>query len=153
MLPDRPEPSTLWLDRHAILLTFAEGKGSEAWRVFAAAPPKLIIWNYRLDNILPVIRPLIRDSYVKVAPNIRMAGVELRLGRPATFDVPVAGTYALYDFAGNRLPGRPLDLDRGKVRVTLLHGPVEALLLPQGSYAGRFARGPDDPDLFVGVYS
>jgi hypothetical protein len=153
MLPNRPEPSTLWLDRHAILLTFAEGKESEAWRVLATAPPKLIIWNYRLDNILPVIGPLIRDSYVKVAPNIRMAGVELRRGRPAVFDVPVAGTYALYDFAGNRLLGRPLELRRGKVRVTLFHGPPEALLLPQGSYAGRFARGPDDEDLFVGVYS
>jgi hypothetical protein len=153
MLPNRPEPSTLWLDRHAILLTLREGRQSEAYRAFATSPPKLILWTYRMDNILPVVLPLIRDSYVKVAPNIRMAGVELRLGRPATFDVPVAGTYALYDFAGNRLPGRPLDLDRGKVRVTLLHGPVEALLLPQGSYAGRFARGPDDPDLFVGVYS
>jgi hypothetical protein len=153
MLPNRPEPSTLWLDRHAILLTLAEGRRSEAYRAFATSPPKLILWTYRMDNILPLVLPLIRNSYVKVAPNIRMAGVALGLGRPATFDVPVAGTYALYDFAGNRLPGRPLELRRGKVRVTLLHGPAHALLLPQGSYAGRLARGPDDQDLFVGVYS
>jgi hypothetical protein len=153
MLPNRPESNGMWLDQLGILLTLHEGRESDAWRMFATSPPKLIIWTYRMDNILPVVLPLIRDSYAKVAPNIRMAGVELRLGRPATFDVPVAGTYALYDFAGNRLPGRPLDLGRGKVRVTLLQGPAEALLLPQGSYAGRLARGPDDQDLFVGVYS
>ena len=155
MLPNRPEPSTIWLDRHAILLTLKEGVNSDAYRVFATAPPKLIIWNYRLDNILPVILPLIRDSYVKVAPNIRMAGVELRPGRPAIFDVPVAGTYALYDLRGNRLPGRPLHLRRGKVRLTLRTAPQEVLvlLLPQGAYTGRLAPGPDDKDLFVGVYS
>jgi Dolichyl-phosphate-mannose-protein mannosyltransferase len=152
MLPNRREPSTLWLDRHAILLTLAEGRQSDAWRIFATSPPKLIIWTYRMDNILPVVLPLIRDSYVKVAPNVRMAGVELKLGQPVTFDVPVAGTYALYDLSGKPLRGRPLELHRRKVSVTLRHGPAEALLLPEGSYAGRFSSGADNKDLFAGVY-
>jgi hypothetical protein len=66
--------------------------------------------------------------------------------------VPVAGTYALYDLRGNRLPGRPLKLRRGKFRVTLRKGPGEALLLPQGAYADQLVRGPDNKALFVGVY-
>jgi hypothetical protein len=69
--------------------------------------------------------------------------------------VPVAGTYALYDLRGNRLPGRPLHFRRGKVRLTLRTAPQEVLvlLLPQGAYTGRLAPGPDDKDLFIGVYS
>lgn len=161
MLPDRAEPSTLWLDRHAILDTLQKDNKSEAYRIFSESPPKLIIWNYRIDSILPVILPLVRDSYVKVAPNIRMAGVLLRRGSPATFDAPVAGRYALYDGTGSPVQGAvevngakrsPLDLQRGRVTVTLRSGPPRALLLLQGSYAGKFAAGGDDKTLFDRVY-
>jgi hypothetical protein len=43
MLPNRFEPSTLWLDRHTILVMMAEGRYSGAYRIFAQTPPKLII--------------------------------------------------------------------------------------------------------------
>lgn len=162
MLPDRPEPSTLWLDRHAILQTLAEGRSSEAYRIFVHSPPKLILWNYRVDSILPVILPLIRDSYVQVAPNIRMPGARLRSDKAATFDVPIAGNYALYDFRGNSVRGQlevngveaklPLKLRRGEISVTIRSGPGEAFLVPQGSYTGRFAPGADNKELFAGVY-
>ena len=36
--------------------------------------------------------------------------------------------------------------------VTLLGETAEAFLLPEGSYAGSFERGGDNPDLFAGVY-
>jgi hypothetical protein len=164
MLPNRREPSTLWLDRHSILETLREGKESEAYRIFARSPPKLIIWSYRMDAIAPLVGPLIRRSYVQVAPNIRIAGVQLRRGASgAVFEVPVAGKYALYDLAGSPVggqlevygvvTGQPLDLRRGKVTVRLRSGSMEALLLPVGSYAGLFAAGRDDRALFEGVYS
>jgi hypothetical protein len=162
MLPDRREPSTLWLDRHAILQTLREGKGSEAWRIFASAPPKIILWSYRMDAIEPLVAPLIDRSYVQVAPNIRMAGVRLRLGQPTTFAVPIAGRYALYDSSGRPVAGAlqiggadvqpPLLLGKGRVQVTLVSGPAEALLVPEGAYAGRFSPGNDNPDLFAHVY-
>jgi hypothetical protein len=161
MLPNRREPSALWLDRHAILQTLREGKRSEAWRIFVTAPPKLILWSYRMEAIEPVIAPLLRDSYVQVAPNIRMAGVRLRRGVPAAFKVPIAGKYALYDSSGRPVAGqlqvdglaarRPLLLGKGRVLVTLVSGP-EALLVPEGAYAGRFSPGNDNRDLFAHVY-
>jgi hypothetical protein len=164
MLPNRREPSTLWLDRHTILETLREGKESEAYRIFERAPPKLIIWSYRMDAIAPLVGPLIRRSYVQVAPNIRIAGVRLRPGASgAVFEAPVAGKYALYDLAGSPVrgqlevygvvTGQPLDLRRGKVTVRLRSGSMEALLLPVGSYAGLFAAGRDNKALFEGVYS
>jgi len=162
MLPDRTEPSTLWLDRHAILTTLREGTGSEAYRIFARSPPKVILWSYRMNAIMPVVGPLIRDSYVQVAPNIRLAGAELRVGEAVSFDPPVAGRYAVYDLAGR--PGQaqvevdgvaaalPLVLKRGRVTITLRSGPGEALLVPEGDYSGRFSLAPDDRTLFAGVY-
>lgn len=162
MLPDRAEPSTLWLDRHAILQTLREGKGSEAYRIFASSPPKVILWSYRMDAIVPVVGPLIRDSYVRVAPNIRLAGAGLRIGEAVAFEPPVAGRYAVYDLSGR--PARaqvevdgvaaalPLVLERGRVTITLRSGPGEALLVPEGDYAGRFSLAPDDRNLFSGVY-
>ena len=161
MLPDRREPSTLWLDRHAILEMLHEGRSSALYRTFADTPPKIIIWTYRMDAVAPLVDPLIRDSYVKVAPNIRMAGISLRRGQPATFLVPLAGRYALYDLRGDPVQGRvdvggstqaQVDLPKGRATVTLLSGPPEALLVPQGRYAGKFATGADDKTLFDHVY-
>lgn len=162
MLPDRPEPSTLWLDRHAILTTFAQGQRSDAWRIFAAAAPKMIIWNYRMDAVEPLLAPLIDRSYVRVAPNIRLAGVRLRLGQAAAFRVPVAGVYALYDESGRPVAGTltvggaaaasPVTLRRGPATVTLRSGPAAALLVLRGGYSGKFEGGPDRRDLFARVY-
>jgi hypothetical protein len=163
MLPNRAEPSTLWLDRHAILVTLSEGKTSEAYRIFADSPPKLILWSYRMDAIMPLVAPLIRDSYVQVAPNIRMTGARLRLDVPTNFVVPIAGRYTLYDESGQPLggelevDGRPagslLGLPRGPETIRLKSGANAALLLPEGAYAGRLKTGADDPQLFADVYN
>lgn len=162
MLPNRREPSTLWIDRHYVIKTLAEKQNSNAYRILAETPPKLIIWSYRMDEIEPVVGPLIRQSYVQVAPNIRLAGARLRRGGATNFTAPVAGAYALYDLAG--MPVRagamingeattsPITLERGLVTVAFDTGPADALLLPQGSYAGKFKPGGDMEDLFAGVY-
>ena len=161
MLPNRREPSTLWIDRHYVLKTLAEKQGSDAYRLLAATPPKLIIWSYRMDAIAPVVGPLIAPSYVQVAPNLRLAGLALRRGQALQFVVPVAGEYALYDRDGRPVNGAvtvdgrtaaPVTLGRGSVTVAFNGGPDEALLLPRGDYAGKFAPGADNSHLFDGVY-
>lgn len=162
MLPNRREPTTLWLDRHYVLKTLREGRNSEAYRVLTQASPKMIIWSYRLDDIYPAVASAIVNSYVKVAPNIRLAGRRVWLGKREIFNVPVAGTYRLYDSAGNPLSGylevdgqnanSSVRLERGSHAVVLRSGGASALLVKEGSYAGRFAPGVDDRDLFTGVY-
>lgn len=162
MLPNRFEPSTLWLARHSVLETLREGKDSEAYKILSETPPKLIIWSYRMDAIEPVVAPLIHDSYVKVAPNIRLAGRRLRAGEPTRFDVPIPGRYRLYNEVGQPIEGKlvvggnlvdaPVNLTRGAKLVSLQGVEAGALLLPEGSYAGQFRPGSDNKDLFAGVY-
>jgi len=162
MLPNRPEPSTLWLDSNYVLKTLREGRSSEAYRIFADSPPKIILWSYRMDSIHPVVAPLIDNSYVQVAPNLRVAGRRLDLARPVVFNVPIAGDYRLYSESGEPLQGTldidgvalaaPVALGRGSKSVTLRSGPSEALLLPEGPYAAHFKTGGDNSQLFANVY-
>lgn len=162
MLPNRREPSTLWIDQHYRFKTIREGKNSEAYRIFANSPPKLIIWSYRMNNIASVVGGLIQNSYVRIAPNIRMAGRRLDRDEPARFDVPLAGRYRLYSAAGAELQCRiesggtllepPLALAAGAKTLTLRSCPADALLLPEGSYAGLLKAGGDNDQLFDDVY-
>ncbi len=162
MVPNRPEPSDLWLDRHFVLATLDERENSEAYRILTKDPPKVVLWSYRMEAVKPVIGSLIEDSYARVAPNLRLAGQRLSRGEPVEFDTPIAGTYRLYDATGRSVSGR-IDVDgaiydsrvtlaRGAKLVSLTDGPEDALLVLEGSYEGRFARGPDNPELFDGVY-
>lgn len=162
MLPNRHEPSTLWLDFHYVFATLREGKASEAYQVFTKIPPKLILWSYRTERISGIISPVIKDSYVAVSPNIRMAGRHLFSGQPEVFNVPIAGTYQLYSATGTPLQG-PLDVDgtlqdvpikltTGSKNITLHGASKEALLLPEGHYDGRLKQGSDNRLLFHKVY-
>jgi hypothetical protein len=162
MLPNRSEPSTLWLDRRAVVTTLSDKESSEAFRIFAEAPPKIILWSYRMHDVRSVLMPLIETRYAKVAPNLRLAGRALRTGQPTDFDVTFAGRYALYDRTGRRLPGGievdgrlqtpPFDLGVGRRSVVLRAGASEALLLPERDYVGLLSLGRDDPGLFDKVY-
>lgn len=162
MLPNRREPSPLWLDRSTILATRGQGANSEAHGIFARSAPKVILWSYRMDGIAPVVGPLIENSYVKIAPNIRLAGRQLTIGKWTAFEVPIAGTYALYGHTGQpvsglvevdgRLLSGPFTLARGRSEISLRGGPATALLLPVGSYAGIIDSGPDSDQLFARVY-
>jgi hypothetical protein len=162
MLPNRMEPSTLWLDRAAVLKTLRQGASSEAHRIFSETPPKILLWSYRMDAINPVIEPLIRTSYVQIAPNLRITGRRLRSGEPTSFNVLIAGTYALYDANGAPLNGRlqingmmiepPFHLARGAKTVILRSGSPNTLLLPQASYTGIIEPRMDNDRLFANVY-
>jgi hypothetical protein len=163
MLPNRPEPSTVWLDRFTILETLRAGRNSEAYRSLLRTPPKVILWSYRLEAIRPLIAPLLGHRYVRIGPNILVAGQRLTGGQRAVFDVPVAGTYALYGPAGEPVPGRiavdgqvlrtPVDLARGARVILLQTGPATALLLPEHSYRGVVAPRRDNEQLFADVYN
>jgi hypothetical protein len=163
MLPNRSEPSTLWLDRHYVLRTLHEARDSEAYRIFSKDPPKVILWSYRMDAIYPVVAPLIRDSYVHIAPNLKIAGRQLTLAQPAVFDVPIAGRYSLYSKSGTAVQGTlevngmvfdsMVQMQGGRNTIVLRSGGAEVLLLPEGLYAGRFEDKPDNPLLFGDVYN
>ncbi|TPJ28677.1 glycosyltransferase family 39 protein [Mesorhizobium sp. B2-8-3] len=163
MLPNRMEPSTLWLDKHYVLKTLRESGHSEAYSVLSKSPPKLILWSYRMDYIYPVVAPLILNSYVRVAPNLRIAGFRLYPGERKIFEVPIAENYALYGADGTPLPGQveidgtvadpPFHLTTGPKTVALRKVAGEALLLPTGSYAGHFKAGSDNDSLFGDVYN
>lgn len=153
MLPNRLEPTTLWLDNWYVLKTLREGKGSEAWQVLTQSPPKVIY---------SVIAEAIDNSYVQVAPNIRMAGQRLHVNRQTVFKVPLTGRYQLYSETGAPVSAQinvdgialtpPIILSAGRKTITLLNGPETALLLPEGSYTGLFKEGDDNRDLFANVY-
>lgn len=162
MLPNRLEPTTLWLDATYILKTLREGKKSEAWQLFTQSPPKMIIWTYRLTRIYPLIATAIDNSYVQVAPNIRLAGRLLHIDRQEEFKVPLAGRYQLYSETGAPVSAQikvegitltpPITLSAGSKTITLLNGQEKALLLPDGTYDGLFKNGDDAEDLFNNIY-
>lgn len=162
MLPNRLEPTTLWLDAWYVLKTRREGKHSEAWQVLTQSPPKVIIWSYRLSNIYSAIAEAIDNSYVKVAPNIRLAGRQLHIGRQEEFNVPLSGRYQLYSETGTPVSAQinvegitlapPVTLSAGAKTITLLNGPEKALLLPEGNYDGLFKDGDDNKKLFAHTY-
>jgi hypothetical protein len=162
MLPNRQEPTILWLDKHYVIATLREGGRSEAYSVLSRLRPKLILWSYRMDYIYPVVAPLILNSYVRVAPNLRIAGSRLSPGQRKIFDVPIAGSYALYNADGTPLQGQvevdgkvldpPFQFPTGPRTVILRGSSGEALLLPTGIYAGHFKTGGDNDFLFAQVY-
>ena len=164
MLPNRSEASGVWLDRNAVLQTLGEGTNSATYQMFEQSPPKLVIWSYRLDAIENLVGPQISARYVRVSPNLWLAGRRLELNGPVKFVVPVAGTYRLYSENGVPADGRvevngvaqtaPVVLNKGAITVTLRDAQKQRLLLlPAGSYAGRFRPGPDNKSLFTGVYN
>lgn len=162
ILPNHFEPSTLWLDRYYVLKTLAEGESSEAYQVISKQTPAMIIWSYRMDAIHPVVAPIVDDSYVQVAPNIRLIGRKLAIGQSVTFRVPRPGRYRLYSLSGQAITGTlkidgqetglPLDLNEGSKIITLQQGPAEAFLLPEGVYDNKLFTGEDRRDLFERVY-
>lgn len=163
MLPNRFEPSTLWLDRRGILETLAEGQSSEAYRVFAHTPPTLVLWSYRMDGIAPIVGPFIRTTYVKICPNLFIVGRRLKTDEELEFDVPATQSYALYGPDGAQLAstllvdGRmvsfPLKMIRGRVSLRY-DGPLAvAYLLPQSNYRGKICPQSNEQNLFGDVYN
>lgn len=163
MLPTRREPSTLWLDSLYVQKTLHQQEESEAYRIFAFSPPRVIIWSYRMNAIYPVIAAHVQNSYVRIAPNLYVAGRLLKPDESMTFDAPIAGNYGLYSANGNpvddevdvdgELLESPFWLDKGQRSVELRTERREALLLLHGDYRGIIALGVDDNYLFEEIYT
>lgn len=76
--------------------------------------------------------------------------------------MPLTGRYQFYSETGAPVSAQinvdgsiltpPIILSAGRKTITLLNGPEEALLLPEGTYTGLFKEGEDDRDLFANVY-
>ena len=74
MLPNRSEPTTLWLDRAAVLSTLREGKQSDAYRSLAGHPTKVILWSYRMGLHLPRHRAADREQLRPRVPQCQDRG-------------------------------------------------------------------------------
>ena len=162
MLPNRSEPSTLWLDVPLVWRSIQEQKQSELYEIFSRTPPKTIIWSYRMEAVAPVIQEVLDASYTKVSPNILMAGRNLKINVPVNFVPPISGQYNLYSRDGLPLRGTvsldgkvvslPLKLGRHNYHVELLNGPDRALLVPVGDYRHVFDADAPNKILFAKTY-
>lgn len=91
-----------------------------------------------------------------------MMGQRVHLDRQVVFKVPLAGRYQLYSETGAPISAQinvdgsalvpPITLSTGRKIITLLNGPKQALLLPEGTYTGLFKEGEDNQDLFANAY-
>lgn len=162
MLPNREEPSILWLDLPMVLRMQEQGQASELYLIFQRSPPETVIWSYRMDAVEPVIRDRLEASYVKVAPNIRVPGRMLESGLPTRFDAPKAGRYTLYSDRGLAVEGQlkidgetvqlPASIAAGPATIELIGAPNRALLVQEGKYQGIFDASAPDYILFGNVY-
>lgn len=126
--------------------------------------PKLWIVNYRVQALDPLLGPKLEASFVRVDPNILLAGTRLTSGEARRFPAVWAGPYRLYDPMGRALTsGFQVDghevrgvahLEAGLHTVTWTGSATdEALLLPSDlRLTGPIpAEAPPRP-LFAQVY-
>lgn len=155
MLPNRRQSVEHFLDARWVWLTNSEVKNSAVYRELVASPPKVLIDSYRLTAVRESLAPLIRDRYIGIAPNIRIAGRKIDPTRSQVFDVPVAGAYRLYGKDGIPQPDPlivngfrqdpPFQLSRSKKTILSGAGTVLYLLpdnLPFAPLPGSYAVGP-----------
>lgn len=162
MLPNRYESTRLWMDQKRVNVTLEEGSNSVLMRSLLERPPKVLILTYRIGKVASLVLPVLKDRYVKIAPNILVTGQRLTAGTTTRFQTPVAGTYALYDVNGKPMSGQldidgtllspPFDMTAGPKNITLQAETGDAFLLPAGLTPLRFAPEAPDLSLFDGVY-
>ena len=161
MLPNRKESPYVWLDRATIVRTLAQGRDSKTYDQLIEHPPKIILWNYRLTAIDPLIGSFVRDSYVNVGSNLLVLGRRLSPGQVSRFTIVQSGVYHLYSMDGTAvsdpvlvngsLKSSPIRMGLGVVSLKLPEGSKSALLLPRGRYEGIVTDRPNEL-LFQGVY-
>lgn len=109
--------------------------------------PKVWIYNYRIDALRSLLAPRLERSYVRVHPNVFLAGAAVTPGEEVRFLNPWEGRYRLYG-----ADGRPRDSVL-VVGGTELRGPLSLglgehrLTVPTGSGDERLFLLPEDVDL------
>jgi hypothetical protein len=165
MIATRRHAGKIWWDGPAlgaIVESAKRGAPEELERAFAERP-KVVVLNYRTGGIWPLLARYVGSSYVRVAPNAMLAGVQIAAGAEASFENRWPGRYRLFDATGRawnaafRLDG---DVVSGEVVVGI--GPHRVALLDASEAGYLLAAVPRLPgplpetrppvDLFRGVY-
>jgi hypothetical protein len=167
MVPSRRHCTRAWLWPGELLDVADARLRGEPTEIDAllAAQPKLWILNYRLDALRVVLGEPLRRGYVRVYPNVMLAGAAIVAGQETVFDNRWAGRYRLYD-----RDGRPSDapflldaakatgevaIDLGRHRLTPADGdstPVRFLFPADVAVPGPLpVRAPPYP-LFENIY-
>ncbi len=165
MLAQRPDAGRAWWDQPAIAALharFAAGERNVLDHVFAAQP-KVVILSYRTASLGRLLAGYVEDSYVRIAPNLMVAGTVMAPGATTDFAARWPGNYHLYGCDGvplsstfimDGVPVRDVvPVTLGRHRLTVSPDAPCALLLPAGvSLDFQF---PPDPDrrLFADVYN
>lgn len=103
MISTRPLSGLVWWDAPAvsrILAEFRRGENTELTNAFLD-PPKVLILNYRTQNLWPALRPFLDTSYVPVEGGLLVAGARMQPGG-ARVAVAWEGRYALVERDGRR---------------------------------------------------
>jgi hypothetical protein len=164
MLAQRPDAGRAWWDQPAISrlqARHAAGERDALDDVFAARP-KVVILSYRTANLGPVLAPYLEGSYVRIQPNLVVAGTVIRTGETKEFTARWGGNYRFYGLDGAPLslaftlddtPARDVvSVALGPHRLTLPPNAPPAVLLPADiDIAFRFPPAPDQ-QLFDQVY-
>ena len=165
MIATRRHAGKIWWDGpalRAIAESAARGDTSELDRAFGERP-KVVVLNYRTMGIGPFLARYVIGSYVRVAPNALLAGVQLQGGGDTLFENRWPGRYRLVDAkgrpwnAGFRLDGRAVSGDvgvsPGSHRVSLLEPGASGYLLAVVPHLpGPLPVTKPPVDLFGGVY-
>ena len=141
MIPTRRHATSIWLQRSVLLRILDEARQGDTSIIEAvlAEQPKVWILSYRTRSIAPVLAPFLKASYVRVAPNILLAGVAVDGRSETVFRVPWGGDYALRSAAGKARDAMDLVVDGRAVqggRVALSPGPHRLRL--RGGEEGLF---------------
>ncbi len=139
MIPNRWDRPRIWLDANTVRQTLLPDAAASLTRRFTETPPAVVLRSYRSAAIAEVLDPLLERSYVDIAANIAVPGRRIEPGTGVEFDVPLAGSYALYAADGARvnaslmIDGKsrslPVDLAQSRVKVRI-EGAQTLYLLP-----------------------
>jgi hypothetical protein len=164
MLAQRPDAGRAWWDRPAISALQARHAAGERDILddLFAAQPKVVLLSYRTASLGPLLAPYVEGSYVRIAPNLMVAGTVVRPGKTTEFTARWGGNYRVYGLDGAPLsfaftmddaPVRDVvPVTLGPHRLALPPNTPPAVLLPADiDIAFRFPPAPDQR-LFGQVY-
>ena len=165
MIATRRHAGKIWWDAPGIRAVLdSAGRGDfTALDAAFAERPKVVVLNYRTQTLGQVLARYVVHSYVRVAPNALLSGVQLNGASEVLFENHWPGRYRVYDVNG-RAAGTPVRLDGGAPSEDLAVGPGPhsvalgepagpRFLLPAAlSLPGPLPETGPPEDLFRGVY-
>lgn len=165
MIATRRHAGKIWWDAasiHAIFESAKQGGPTELDAAFSEQP-KVVILNYRTQTLGALLARYVDRSYVRVAPNVLLSGVQIDGTGEVPFESRWAGRYGLYDAKGRpwnaafNLDGNAragdVSVGLGPHRVALSDSTGHGFLLPAGlSLPGSLPEIRSPEDVFRGVY-